>query len=150
MFCERRGLTASKASFSRSSDDRSLAFQLAYLCLSYLIHVLIAVAAAQSHDNIMQKPRESNISPDGKGQQLPPLAPRDSPATSSRSRAVETNVGGRPPRLSHRSRAGCWTCRTRKVCIFKTTLPRPLLNDFQVKCDEKHPRCGVRYPMRKV
>lgn len=33
--------------------------------------------------------------------------------------------GTRSARLSHRSRAGCWTCRARKV-----------------KCDEARPRCG--------
>ncbi|KAF7188344.1 C6 finger domain transcription factor nosA [Pseudocercospora fuligena] len=57
---------------------------------------------------------------------LQPLAPRDSrPSPSARERTSTTATTGRPPRLSHRSRAGCWTCRGRKV-----------------KCDEAHPRCG--------
>ncbi|SMQ52596.1 unnamed protein product [Zymoseptoria tritici ST99CH_3D7] len=57
-------------------------------------------------------------------QQLQRLAPRDEkPAQSSRGTSEPSR--GRPPRLSHRSRAGCWTCRGRKV-----------------KCDETHPRCG--------
>ncbi|EMC91412.1 hypothetical protein BAUCODRAFT_39585 [Baudoinia panamericana UAMH 10762] len=54
---------------------------------------------------------------------LPTLAPRASRTTSSRGRP--NSITGRPGRLSHRSRAGCWTCRGRKV-----------------KCDEVHPRCG--------
>ena len=36
-----------------------------------------------------------------------------------------------------------------RYAFLEMTLSRPLLNDLQVKCDEKHPRCGVRYPMRK-
>ncbi|KAK3647070.1 hypothetical protein LTR56_008238 [Elasticomyces elasticus] len=55
---------------------------------------------------------------------LQPLAPRSPPSSSSRGRS-SASASGRPPRLSHRSRAGCWTCRGRKV-----------------KCDEQHPRCG--------
>ncbi|EME39143.1 hypothetical protein DOTSEDRAFT_75032 [Dothistroma septosporum NZE10] len=57
-------------------------------------------------------------------EQLRTLAPRDSKSTSTRERTSASSTG-RPPRLSHRSRAGCWTCRGRKV-----------------KCDEMHPRCG--------
>ncbi|KAF2769318.1 hypothetical protein EJ03DRAFT_293334 [Teratosphaeria nubilosa] len=58
------------------------------------------------------------------GSRSPPLAPRDSATLASRGRPPGS-ASSRPARLSHRSRAGCWTCRGRKV-----------------KCDEKHPQCG--------
>ncbi|KAG9615260.1 hypothetical protein KCU86_g24277, partial [Aureobasidium melanogenum] len=62
--------------------------------------------------------------------QLPPLAPRGqqpNPATSADAdiESAGGSTSSTRPRLSHRSRAGCWTCRKRKV-----------------KCDETHPRCG--------
>ncbi|KAL1302235.1 hypothetical protein AAFC00_002660 [Neodothiora populina] len=60
--------------------------------------------------------------------QLPPLAPRGSQTSPvlnhANTRTVSSPRAARP-RLSHRSRAGCWTCRKRKV-----------------KCDEVHPKCG--------
>ncbi|KAI5251418.1 hypothetical protein E4T42_04273 [Aureobasidium subglaciale] len=62
--------------------------------------------------------------------QLPPLAPRGQQSVPATSANADTESAGGStsstrPRLSHRSRAGCWTCRKRKV-----------------KCDEVHPRCG--------
>ena len=54
-------------------------------------------------------PRESN---------LPLLAPRlsqSSTAEKSSASTETTTPSGRPPRPSNRSRAGCWTCRGRKV-----------------------------------
>ncbi|KAF2206431.1 hypothetical protein CERZMDRAFT_89316 [Cercospora zeae-maydis SCOH1-5] len=63
--------------------------------------------------------------------QLPPGAPIDGLSSSKDRRASASSSSpsssskGRTARLSHRSRAGCWTCRSRKV-----------------KCDEAHPRCG--------
>lgn len=62
------------------------------------------------------------------GSQLPPLAPRGNQHPSSRTPAApepSRASSAARPRSSHRSRAGCWTCRGRKV-----------------KCDEVHPRCG--------
>ncbi|CAK3843147.1 Proteasome component ECM29 [Lecanosticta acicola] len=74
---------------------------------------------------------ESSSSSGKRRGHLPPLAPRDSRPTTTGRDSSRTSVSSpsatksRPPRLSHRSRAGCWTCRGRKV-----------------KCDETHPRCG--------
>lgn len=46
---------------------------------------------------------------------LQPLAPRHSRPSSASRDPTDTSDTARPPRLSHRSRAGCWTCRGRKV-----------------------------------
>ncbi|KAF2725680.1 hypothetical protein K431DRAFT_260551 [Polychaeton citri CBS 116435] len=54
-----------------------------------------------------------------------PLAPRDPQTRKTASERASASGSARPARLSHRSRAGCWTCRGRKV-----------------KCDEQRPRCG--------
>ncbi|KAG8623586.1 hypothetical protein KVT40_008562 [Elsinoe batatas] len=56
---------------------------------------------------------------------LPALAPRASQSSAGQSSRDSRQATSSRPRSSHRSRAGCWTCRTRKV-----------------KCDEVHPRCG--------
>ena len=72
----------------------------------------------------MQKRREDDSFTFQRRTYFPPLAPRDSNPRSSRP-STSASHSGRHARLSHRSRAGCWTCRGRKV-----------------KCDETRPRCG--------
>ncbi|KAI5358545.1 Putative zn(2)-C6 fungal-type DNA-binding domain, fungal transcription factor [Septoria linicola] len=76
----------------------------------------------------MQESRQEGGSGSSKQKRnhLPTLAPRDAKPAPTRDRAPQSSsTTGRTSRLSHRSRAGCWTCRGRKV-----------------KCDEAHPRCG--------
>ena len=72
----------------------------------------------------MQERREVDRCAVQRRTHFPPLAPRNSTPSSSRT-ATTGSPSGRHARLSHRSRAGCWTCRGRKV-----------------KCDEVRPRCG--------
>nr|POE48409.1 hypothetical protein CFP56_71039 [Quercus suber] len=62
---------------------------------------------------------EAELTPDSPASQqqklvLPPLAPRKSKGESKLEHTAQS-TSGRPPRLTHRSRAGCWTCRGRKV-----------------------------------
>nr|POE63454.1 hypothetical protein CFP56_04357 [Quercus suber] len=63
----------------------------------------------------MQEVRSSPDSPAARQQRhsFPLLAPRD-PRTDSTDDRATLATPARPPRLSHRSRAGCWTCRGRK------------------------------------
>lgn len=67
---------------------------------------------------IMQDSRQEGGSGSSKQKRnhLPTLAPRDAKPAPTRERAPQSSsTTGRTPRLSHRSRAGCWTCRGRKV-----------------------------------
>jgi hypothetical protein len=65
--------------------------------------------------NFSMQDREDSSSQSQRRSQLPPLAPRNLNSTSKDRERSSGSGSGRPPRLSHRSRAGCWTCRARKV-----------------------------------
>lgn len=90
------------------------------LLLANLFHCLFhgTCSASRSLDLGLDRPStmqkdEQSPSSQSRRSQLPPLAPRHSQSSSHDVPSGHTS--GRPPRLSHRSRAGCWTCRARKV-----------------------------------
>lgn len=108
-----KGKSSASTSVAKLLTAISLAFKLANLCLRTGLQCFGRFLPWQT---AMQDREQDSATSQPWGQQLPTLAPRDDPTSSPRRRPSPSS-SGRRPRLSHRSRAGCWTCRGRKVSL---------------------------------